>query len=269
MIGTPWRKGDFTPAGYQLLLKHAISRGYNFTCFCDFAPPTTAPVLLLRHDIDHSVRCAAVISEMETELGVRSTYFVQVACEFYNLLSAESRDLLKSIRARGHEIGLHYDSSRYVNDGNRKRLHGDLMILEDLTGQRVVSGSQHIPIDSPYLDFRGEFQNEAYEERFTSGPMTYVSDSLMAWRQWHPIDLIDSGRSFQFLTHPINWSRAVSSTAEALSLALEDEVFHLRNAYKAAGMRYADLLANRERLDAEFRARTSGGVNHQSFEDRQ
>lgn len=256
MSGAPRRPGDFSPAGYRALLRRALELGYRVTCFRDWAPPDgTAPVLLLRHDLDHSLRAAAVLAEMEAEMGVRATYFVQVACPFYNLLSPESRGLLRRIVQLGHEVGLHYDGARYAGPHGRDEARRDLELLAGLTGAPVLAASQHIPIDSPGADLSALVRHEAYAPPFVQPPMTYVSDSLMAWRQWHPLELLEQRRSLQLLTHPMKWAHPVGSMDEALRVACEAECRVLRDAYAQVAERYAGLLADRERLDAAFRAR--------------
>ncbi len=247
----------FSPESYRAILERAQLLGYRITPFKEFTPPLERPVLLLRHDLDHSIRSAAFIAEIEADLGIRSTYFVQTECEFYNLLSSESRSLLRRIATQGHEIGLHYDTSRYIGPRGRVHLNCDLVLLEDITEQKVVSASQHIPIDSERIDMSQFIENEAYESRFTEAPMTYISDSLMVWRQTTPYDLLDQQCSFQLLTHPMKWSSSFASMDEALQHALEEECRSLRMSYTEIARRYRKLLRDRSRLDADFQARRS------------
>ncbi|HEV3193143.1 MAG TPA: hypothetical protein VGY54_21695, partial [Polyangiaceae bacterium] len=136
----------FSPGGYRRLIQRALRLGYRISGFRNFRALGRRPVLLLRHDLDHSIRAAAIIAEIEAELGVSSTYFVQVACPFYNLLSNESRKLIEHIVQLGHEIGLHYEAPRYEGPGGEYKLGGDLRLLRDLSGQRVSSASQHVPV---------------------------------------------------------------------------------------------------------------------------
>jgi hypothetical protein len=245
----------FTLGGYRALLGRARAAGYHVTPFRDFHLPSSGPVLLLRHDLDHSIRSAAAMAALEAEDGVRATYFVQVACEFYNLLSPESRRLLRGIAGAGHEIGLHYEAARYLEPRGAEHLRCDLMLLEDIVGDRVVSASQHIPIATgDRLDLSQFITNEAYEPRFTEPPMSYVSDSLMQWRQAHPHQLIGEGKPFQLLVHPMKWTARYTSMDDALEGALREEVSALEACTRDTAARYRRLLEERPRLDAAFRA---------------
>lgn len=248
----------FTLAGYRAILERAQHLGYRTACFRSFVSPEeapdAAPVLLLRHDLDHSLRSALPLAELEAERGAEATYFVQVTCDFYNLLSAESRHLVRRLVTLGHEIGLHYDASRYTGERAEARLRLDLALLEDLAGQAIVSASQHIPIDSERIDVSAFVEHEAYEARFMDGTMTYISDSLMAWRQARPHELLAARRSFQLLTHPETWTGTFASMEEALAQALAEECAALQTGFSAVEARYRWLLKNRARLDAAFEA---------------
>jgi len=253
---------DFSYDGYRIILERALALGYRLCCFEDFTPPESQPVLLLRHDLDHSLRAALPIAEMESECSVRSTYFVQVTCDFYNPLGSEGRSVLGRLAQLGHEIGLHYDSRRYAGIAQRsgpeaaeRALRLDVALVEDLAGRPVVSASQHLPSDTSGFDVRAVLNHEAYEERFTSGRMAYVSDSLLAWRQATPHDLLDRRGSFQLLTHPAKWAAPVAGLSEFLHRALREECDALRERYEEIETHYADLLRRRDQLDAEFRAR--------------
>lgn len=260
----PANDHDFSREGYRAILERALALDYRPCCFEDFAPPEASPVLLLRHDLDHSLRAALPIAELEAALGVRSTYFVQVACDFYNLLGSEGRRLMARLAQLGHEVGLHYDSRRYTHIAQRsgpaaaeRALRLDIALLEDLAGRTVVSASQHLPSDTGAFEVRGVLSHEAYEDRFTTGSMTYISDSLLAWRQSTPHDLLDRRASFQLLTHPAKWAAPVAGLSEFLQRAFREECDALRERYEDVENHYADLLRRRDELDAAFRARRS------------
>jgi hypothetical protein len=245
----------FTLAGYRDILERAARLGYRIVSFRDFALPTNGPVLLLRHDLDRPLEAAALFGTIEAELGVTSTYFVQTACDFYNLLSKDSRGIIAGLAAQGHEIGLHYESERYLGPKGERNLLGDLRLLEDLCGERIVSASQHIPIDNEQISLAGYLENEAYEPRFTEPPMTYISDSLMAWRQATPHDLLEARASFQFLTHPDTWMSSYANMDEALADMMDREVKAVRARYAELTSYYRRLLRERAERDEQFRKR--------------
>jgi hypothetical protein len=245
----------FTPSSYRAVLSRALELGYRIVPFRGFEGVGEAPVLLLRHDLDHALPPALAMAEAEAALGVRASYFVQTACELYNLLSRESRRLIRRLAELGHEIGLHYEADRYTGDAGEDRLRADLRLLEDLGGEKIVSASQHLPtVDGP-VPLGGLVQNEAYEARFIDPPMAYVSDSLMVWREATPLDLIERRASFQFLTHPDTWSAEYADMREALLDIRAREIAAVGARWDALIETYARLLSERASRDAIFRRR--------------
>ena len=102
----------------------------------------------------------------------------------------------------------------------------------------------------PLLDY---VENEAYEARFTDPPMTYISDSLMTWRQASPHDLLDLGVSFQFLTHPETWAESYAHMGDAIGHMKQGESPQVQRQYDALIDFYGRLLAERVERDAAFR----------------
>jgi hypothetical protein len=245
----------FTLEGYGRVLLRALNLDYRIVSFRDFEGPAEKPVLLLRHDLDRPLKGAALFGQLEADLGVASTFFVQTSCDFYNLLSRESRRIIWYLAEAGHEIGLHYEAQRYLGEHGRQHLVSDLRLLEDLSGRPIVSASQHIPIDGDRIALFDYIENEAYEPRFTEHPMNYISDSLMVWRQATPHDLLDSKASFQFLSHPDTWASRYSSMDDALSDMMEDEIEVVRTRYAELARYYEQLLQERRERDKNFRKR--------------
>jgi hypothetical protein len=243
----------FCLGGFDAMLARAQSQGYRITAFRDFEPPAKQPVLLLRHDLDGPLAGARALAEIEANRGVQATFFVQTAGDFYNLLSRANRALLRRLVALGHEVGLHYEAQRYVGAGGRESLVADLRLLEELTGEPVRSASQHIPIDDDAVALDPYIANEAYAPRFTEAPMTYISDSLMAWREATPHELIDRGASFQLLVHPETWVGHYSSMTEALAGMMAEEMAAVRARYQEVSAHYSGLIASRIERDRRFR----------------
>lgn len=243
----------FSLDGYRAILARALALDYRIVAFREFARPAEQPVMLLRHDLDGPLAGAHAMAELEAEAGVRATYFVQTAGDFYNLLSRASRAFLRRLAALGHEIGLHYEAQRYRDDAGA--VGRDLRLLEDLAGQPVRSASQHIPVDDDPIEMERHVENEAYAPRFTQDPMTYISDSLMAWRDATPHDLLDRGASFQLLVHPETWIGGYRDMGEALRGMMAEEIEAVTARYRDVGAYYAALLGQRAERDRAFRAR--------------
>jgi hypothetical protein len=243
----------FTLDGYRKILARALSLDYRIVCFRNFSFSDTRPVLLLRHDLDRPLKGAELFGKLEADLGITSTFFVQTACDLYNILSKDSRRIIQSLAAQGHEIGLHYEAERYFGNHGKQHLLSDLRLLEDLSGHTIVSASQHIPTDADRVVLSDYIKNEAYEPRFTQHPMSYISDSLMVWRQATPHDLLDLKASFQFLSHPDTWTSDYRSIDDALSDMMEQEIENVRARYAELTGYYRRLLDERRKRDEHFK----------------
>jgi hypothetical protein len=243
----------FTLKGYRKILLRALSLDYRIVCFREFSFSDTRPVLLLRHDLDRPLKGIELFGQLEADLGITSTFFVQTACDLYNILSKDSRRIIQSLAAQGHEIGLHYEAERYFGNHGKQHLLSDLRLLEDLSGHPIVSASQHIPTDGDRIALSDYIKNEAYEPRFTQHPMSYISDSLMVWRQATPHDLLDLKASFQFLSHPDTWTSDYRSIDDALSDMMEQEIDNVRTRYAELTGYYRRLLDERLERDEHFK----------------
>lgn len=61
-----------------------------------------ADVMLLRHDVDQCPAAALRMAAIEAELGIHSTWY-------FRWRTARS-EIIKAIRAAGHDVGLHYET---------------------------------------------------------------------------------------------------------------------------------------------------------------
>ena len=108
-IEEKYRFSDFTLTNYKSILKLAISKEYSFSLFDTlFEYPQRS--IILRHDLEFSVPIALEIAKIEHQLGLKSTYFVQLHGDFYNALELKTFHIIKEIESLGHEIALHFDS---------------------------------------------------------------------------------------------------------------------------------------------------------------
>lgn len=195
---------NFTYDGYIRLYDLLQSRQYNAANYHNY----TKKCVILRHDIDFDIDAALNMAEIEYENNIKSTYFVIVTSDFYNVHSLESRIKLKRIVELGHEIGVHYDELAYPNDiGNIdkiiKNIQQEGTILEDIVGQTITTVSMHRPsqeIIEKNISIPG-FINSYGIEFFHE--FKYVSDSRRCWRE--PIEkYIDEEKydKLHILTHP-------------------------------------------------------------------
>jgi len=201
---------DFTEAAYLEVLTAAASR-FRFEAF---GTECREPHVLWRHDVDISVHRAARLAQLEVDAGVRATYFLMFHSTFYNLLERPVLDRARSIAARGHDVGLHFDSAFYDDvdsrDALEERLRSEAALLGDLLEVPIRAFSFHNP---------GNVNDDlASDDDVIAGLVNtygrtlrlryrYVSDSNGYWRHDRLLDVIVSGddERLHVLTHPGWW----------------------------------------------------------------
>ncbi|MEM9064505.1 MAG: hypothetical protein AAGB51_03335 [Planctomycetota bacterium] len=246
----------FSRDGYRRIIEAALLAGYSCRPVRECDEPSDGPSILLRHDVDLSLDCAAELAELESSLGVRSTYFILLYNDLYNPLAPVGRELIERIASLGHEIGLHWDSSLHDASSIETTFPRELEILSEVAGVRVTSASQHIPTDNELMDVSAFVEHECYASDIAQR-YTYVSDSAMSWRAKTPLDLIAEGLDVQFLAHPIWWT-APGSTLEAKVNAIgaaSGAAFGAR--FEAFGAYARHCLDNRAALDRSYEQRRS------------
>lgn len=182
--------------------------------------------VLLRHDVDLSIRKAREMARIESEAGVRSTYFLLVSSPLYNPVEQETRQAIREIDSLGHDIGLHFSTHAYWPPGeepseSRLRTHvrNERDVLEDIVPDLADTISFHIPPEW-VLDRRFDGIDSTYEPAYFS-QVDYCSDSRQRWRDDPPLtDGIPD--KLQVLTHPSLWGDREQTFTECVQSAVAE-----------------------------------------------
>lgn len=194
---------DFSYTGYVRLLSLLRQRAYEIVDYHDYEEHPRC--VILRHDIDTDLAQAVRFAELETEVGVRSTYFVLLGTDFYNPASKQSLEKLRHIQALGHEIGLHFDEKAYPDGAPEEtvaRILHERDVLAAILGTTVTTVSMHRPSKATLeanLNIPGMVNS--YGKTFFHD-FKYLSDSRRRWRE--PVEeIIKSGEydRLHILTH--------------------------------------------------------------------
>jgi hypothetical protein len=103
-----YRFNDFTLTNYRKLLLIALNN-YSFS-FYSKNNSYKDKTIILRHDVEFSVLIALEMAKIEKQLGIQSTYFVQLHGDFYNALESNTYNSIKEIESLGHQLALHFDA---------------------------------------------------------------------------------------------------------------------------------------------------------------
>lgn len=215
---------EFSLEGYGELLSVFKDASYSFCGFEEIDSRLTEghPFVVLRHDIDISLRPALEIAHIEYEQGIQATYFVLLNSPFYNALSRSNAELILQIHQYGHQIATHLDLAAYDNDFARALMEVDIFAkFYPFINTRLVSlhsssyDLQHMPIEL------SQQLNTVYGPA-VRGEIAYLSDSTGRWRYGHPLDsqAFKTRKPIQLLTHPIWWIQEGETVAQKLERCL-------------------------------------------------
>lgn len=241
-----YHETDFTEDEYRLLIKTAKAK-YSFGDFSSIKDKKS--FILWRHDVDYSVHRALRLAQIENEEGVKSTYFLLLNCEFYNLFEISIKKIVKEIISLGHEIGLHFDLTAYkINEIDEldRFLSFEKSVLENLFEVNVQAFSFHNPTLSTLKvdDFKLAGMVNAYAPLFKE-EFGYCSDSNGYWRHSRLMDVLKNGQydKLQVLTHPAWWQKEVMLPRQRIERCISGRA-------AAVGKAYDDLLEqnNRENI---------------------
>lgn len=214
---------EFSYKSYIKLIENIKNTGYEIAGYHDWE--TKQFPCVLRHDVDFSLQRAYDFADMERSNGILSTYFVLLVTDMYNALSKESTSIIQKIRNMGHEIGLHYDETRYpTRDGGEdmlKQIQFEKNILEQIIGAEIRVISMHQP-SKAFLNSNLKIPGmiNSYSNDFFYN-FKYCSDSMRVWHEDIQKDLAKKTYAkLHILTHPIWWAKEEIGRDETLRILL-------------------------------------------------
>lgn len=217
---TPPPALGFSFRDYSGALDAFRAEGYAVTGFAGYLNAPRAKHLILRHDLDNSIDQALRVARLDAQQGCSSSFFVRVHALGYNLMSLRSLQALREMEDLGHEVGLHLEGgiNEVVGDednfvwADRQRA-----VFEAATGRSLTGFSVHEPARMGGIGFADALLERwsdsvtyhAYEDRFTTPVMKYLSDSSGNWREGHFGLWVGREPLLQVLTHPFWWFEKV------------------------------------------------------------
>ena len=180
---------------------------------------STKKFCVLRHDIEFSIDRAYKLAKVESEIGISSTYTVQLRNNTYNALSEKNINAVKEIKKLGHNIGLHQNPPDMPDNKLVDYILKDIETLENYYNFKVDRFAFHRCGSNPkllesYVQVPGKIN--CYDKKFfhyfrgkkpNKLNVMYLADSNHIWKYGYPLDFDFSKiNKLQLLTHPFSWS---------------------------------------------------------------
>lgn len=213
--------------------------------FVTFSNCSTNDVIL-RHDVDSSVKLALEIAKIDNSLNVQSTFFIYFNSEFYNPFSLESTKLIKEILRLNHKLGLHYNETFILQNS----LDPSLIIKDEIESLELhfktkieaisvheAAKRKNIPIKLPD-GVVNVYSDEFFIKR------KYLSDSAQHWREGCFCKNYLKYDKLQILTHPLWWSKDNKNRSEIMKSFIGGEYDDYTPAVKAAIKLHEDHIQN-------------------------
>ena len=176
----------------------------------------TKKFCVLRHDIEFSIDRAYELAKIESELGVVSTYTVQVRNNTYNALSEKNIELIQKIKDLGHHIGLHQNPPLMEIEKLGNYIITDIHLLEHFYGFEIDRFAFHRPKKeflASYINLKdkincyGKNFFHYFDEKPDKLDVLYLADSNHEWKYGYPLEFDFSKiNKLQLLTHPFSWT---------------------------------------------------------------
>tara|TARA_Y100000389_G_C17370278_1_gene468632 strand:+ start:311 stop:949 length:639 start_codon:yes stop_codon:yes gene_type:complete len=202
---------EFKFESYKKCLKFAQEENYSFVNLSD-ALDDKGRSVLLRHDIDFSLDHALKFAEIESSLGIQSTYFIRTHCKYYNAFSYNSKNILNNIESLGHFIGLHFEEDYYKPEQIYEFINFEKKLLDSLLSTPVNFIAPHEPTRTGRMTYEITkledigIAHQAYDEKILK-KYKYISDSSGKFRDGFMEEHLVQNKeeNLYVLTHPVWW----------------------------------------------------------------
>ena len=184
---------DYNIKIYKSLLQGLLEKGYSFITFKEYIEnkekqlDPNSRFVILRHDVDLLPQNSLRFAKIQSELGVKGSYYFRAVPESWDV------SIIKEIARLGHEVGYHYETMDTAKGDldlawNQFKFH--LNELRDLVEVSTICmhGSPRSKFDNKEiwkkysydsLDITGEpYYDVNFDELF------YLTDTGRRWDGW-------------------------------------------------------------------------------------
>ena len=209
----------FSHKEYISILEN-IKNNYNVLDYTDINEDTES-FAIVRHDIEFSPYRALNLAKIDHDLGIKSSFFIQLRNNCYNALSTENLDIVNHILSLGHSVGAHINTSSLFTYDEKyisKFITQDILTLEKYTGAKIDRFSFHRPtknqLKNPVripniINAYDNLYFHYFEEKTPINlKVLYLADSNHQWKWGKPtLDNFARHKKLHINFHPFSWTK--------------------------------------------------------------
>jgi len=161
---------DFTLGLYRYLLDSLIQCGYSIVTVDQYVRMQKVnpdqKIVILRHDIDRMLHKASIFADIETEYGIKSTYY-------FRSFALKSPEVILYVSSKGHEIGYHYEVM--------SRSGGDPVVAKELFEDDLMSFRSLTPIYTVCMHGAplSKFHNLSFWDYYQLGDFNLIGEAFL------------------------------------------------------------------------------------------
>lgn len=217
----PLNNNKFSIKYYDEIIKIGLNLGYKFVTLREFVElgcPSTNHCIL-RHDLDTKPQTLEKMLLIEHNNNVKSSIFVRVTANNYNVFSYPVIHVLKKYEALGFEIGLHTSCVEFGKINNMAPLdiirfeYASLSNFFDIKSVAPHRDLNYAYNSLPFLESIDDelkkigLVNQAYDSKIIENSL-YVNEGFnphLCWRNLKPEEAFTTGNTVYMLTHNHWW----------------------------------------------------------------
>lgn len=226
---------QFTLQKYEELLKSA-KRNYKFIFYNELNDFCTKSIIL-RHDFEFSPPLALKMAEIESKYGIKSTTFINIHSEYYNVFEGSTYEIIQNIIGMGHQIGVHFDAHFYKVETEQQLetlLLKEKELLEHFFNINIDTFSFH-NTNEFVLGFKKDYYAgliNTYSPKYFEN-IGYCADSTGYWRYENLFDRINEAKDdvIQVLIHDGMWQEEILPPRRRIFKVIDDRANYLMEHY--------------------------------------
>jgi len=233
---------QFTLRKYEELIITA-KLNYDFIFYRELSTNSKKSIIL-RHDFEFSPPLALKMAEIESKYEIKSTTFVNIHSEYYNVFEISTFEIIQNIIGMGHQIGVHFDAHFYKVE-NEHQLETLLLrekeLLEHFFNINIDSFSFH-NTNEFVLGFKNDYYAgliNTYSRKYFDN-IGYCADSTGYWRYENLFERIKEAKdkTIQILIHDGMWQDEVLPPRRRIFKVIDERAQYLKDLYDSTLIKF-------------------------------